>query len=112
MKQVLFFEKSNVSDKIFCRICETGFVAKTSRANMRRHYNKFHKIELTNFERSDSLVTFDSNVMSSNIEQIEGNSIGSQQNDLSDVKEILKGFEGEGKLTFRNFTMEFKGKFA
>ena len=124
IKEDLFHLKESNTLKIFCNMCESSFVKYSSNHNLKRHYIRFHKQELDNYEISNALIRNDqrsdeiSNVLTRNdqrksdFNQEERNSVITSQSGVGDLKYVLSGFKGKGKIDVKNSTIEFEGEFS
>ncbi|CAG8592894.1 10882_t:CDS:1 [Cetraspora pellucida] len=111
IKTNLFHDNIDKPNKLFCNVCNTSFVHYSSESNLRKHFRKFHKKELEEFDIPNIIIenqrTYRIDRNSDNI-SLSGYS---QTSDIDNIKEIMKGFEGRGEIEAGGIRMKFEGKF-
>ncbi|CAG8472524.1 507_t:CDS:2 [Scutellospora calospora] len=105
INEKFFHIKPNNSNKLYYNICESHFVKHASNANLRRHFTKYYKKELDDF---------DINNISSELTRLEKST--SYDEEISDtssisnishknnnfIKGLMKGFDGQGEIDIIN----------
>ncbi|CAG8460227.1 3319_t:CDS:1 [Scutellospora calospora] len=114
IKEKLFHIKPNNPNKLFCNICDSHFVGYSSNTNLRKHFTKYHKKELDEFDINDissELTRLEESGSNFNEEISDVSSISNFTRKNNNFKGLMDGFEGQGEIDIINGKMKFKGKF-
>ncbi|CAG8665084.1 4138_t:CDS:1 [Scutellospora calospora] len=114
IKEKLFHNKPNYPDKLFCNICDSSFVGYSSNTNLRKHFTKYHKKELDEFDINDissELTRLEESVLTFDEEVNDVNPISNIIRKNNNFKGLMEGFEGQGEIDIVNGKIKFKGKF-